>query len=80
MPRGWALSDDSQWIILQMTATMGVDAIVYHTGVKRRTIERILSDFRHSGTANWRKVPGKLRGAPQVLSNKNIGISPYYCL
>ena len=75
MPRGRALSDDSRWIILQMTATMDLDTITFHTGVKKRTIQRILSDFKHHGTANRKQVPSELCGAPRVLSNENVGVS-----
>jgi hypothetical protein len=78
MPRGRALSNDARWIVVQMCSSMDIDAIAYHTGVKRRTIERILSDFKKHSTANRHKASAALQGAPRVLSNDNVGARIYF--
>jgi hypothetical protein len=71
MPRGRALSDDSRWIILHMSATLNLDDIVYHSGVSRRTVERILADFRQRGTGNRLQVSKRLLGASRALTTEN---------
>lgn len=77
MPRGQALSDDAHWIVVQMSSTMDMNAIEYHTGIKHCTIEWILSDFKKYAMANRRKVPAALQGAPRVLSNDNVGVRTF---
>ena len=77
MPRGRALSDDARWIILQISAQMSIQDVKHHTSVKRRTIERILSDFRKHGTTNRQTIPQEIRGAPRVLTNDNVQVRTF---
>ena len=56
---------------------MNIQDVEEHTGVKRRTIERILSDFRAHGTANRHTVPREMRGALRILTNENVQVCTF---
>ena len=78
MPRGRALSDDSRWIILHMSATLDIENIVHHTGIPRRTIERILTEFRNRGTVNRLRLPTELRGGARMLTMEHVQACMHY--
>jgi hypothetical protein len=58
-----------------MSATLSLDDMVHHSGVPRRTIERILADFKHRGTGNRLRVPKPLLGAQRALTTENAQVS-----
>jgi hypothetical protein len=78
MPRGRALSDDARWIILHMSSRLTLDDITHHTGVPRRTIERIVADFRSRGTAN--RPNSLLQPANRILTMQEVQVSSPHCL
>ncbi|KZV60880.1 hypothetical protein PENSPDRAFT_565189, partial [Peniophora sp. CONT] len=51
MARGVALSNDARQILVNMAHEMSIEKMVRKTKIPRRTIERVLSDFVHTGSA-----------------------------
>ncbi|KAJ6558815.1 Homeodomain-like protein [Mycena vulgaris] len=72
MTRGRPLSQDLRWSLLKMARTHDIATISKLTGVGKRTIERLMSDYRKYGTAaRW--GPGRsLRGQKRKLSTQNV--------
>ena len=73
MPRGLALSDDARWILVYMAREFNIKTIEDYTGVKRRTIERVLSEFRKRSTAN--RPEATRLGTMRALTNDEVAVS-----
>jgi hypothetical protein len=70
MPRGKALSEDLQWVIVHMATKMALSAqtITDLTNVPVRTVERTLQRQRHVGTQ------GRERGQKRVLNYDDLEV------
>jgi len=75
MARGKQISDDLRETIVQMAKKLNILHIMHYTGHKRRTIERILSDFRRHGTGARQRRGIALRGRKRVLKTGDIRVS-----
>ncbi|KIL55693.1 hypothetical protein M378DRAFT_17709 [Amanita muscaria Koide BX008] len=71
MVRGRPLSDGLRAVILNMSISMDIPSIIHHTRCKKRTIERVLSDYRRRGTV-MRDHLRELRGAKCVLTAADV--------
>ncbi|KAJ7133200.1 hypothetical protein C8R44DRAFT_730396 [Mycena epipterygia] len=72
MTRGRPLSQDLRWSLLKMARSHDIATISKLTGVGKRTVERLMSDYRKYGTAaRW--GPGRsLRGQKRKISTRNV--------
>jgi hypothetical protein len=75
MVRGQALSDDLRGVILNMARQMNISRIVSYTGQKKRTVARVISDYRHQRTVARRHVAKELRGAKRSLTAGSTRVS-----
>lgn len=72
MVRGRRLSDDLRWSILKMARSQDIPSISKLTGVGKRTVERLMSDYRRYGTvARRQKI--SLKGK-RKLSTSNVQV------
>jgi hypothetical protein len=76
MPRGRTLLDDARWILVYMARELDVKAIEDYTGIKRRTIQRILSQFQKRSTANRPEITRL--GAVRALTNDEVAVSRFH--
>jgi hypothetical protein len=76
MTRGRPLSQDLRWSLLKMARVHDIKTISNLTGVGKRTVERLMSDYRKYGTAaRW--GPGRsLRGQKSTSSAKSRTQNP----
>jgi transposase len=74
MTRGRALSNDLRGAIVNMAWSLDIDSIVQYTGCKRRTVERILSDYRKNGTTTRICLSKELRGAKRALRSADVEV------
>lgn len=74
MTRGRPLSDDFRGAILNMARTLDVPSIVKYTGCKKRTIHRVLEDYRKKGTILRKHMTKELRGAKRSLTNADVQV------
>lgn len=74
MPRGRALTDDLRETLIRMCRTMDIDSVIHHTNIPRRTLQRLLSDYRRVGTAVRPKGP-ELRGRRRKLTRQHVKVS-----
>ncbi|KAJ7139631.1 hypothetical protein C8R44DRAFT_727656 [Mycena epipterygia] len=75
MTRGRPLSQDLRWSLLKMARTHDINTISRLTGVGKRTVERLMSDYRKYGTAaRWGPLRS-LKGRKRKLSTRNVEIS-----
>jgi hypothetical protein len=74
MTRGRPLSQDLRWSLLKMARVHDIRTISKLTGVGKRTVERLMSDYRKYGTAaRW--GPGRsLRGQKRKLTARNVEV------
>ena len=75
MPRGHPLSEDLRWVIVHMSTRLNLDIpnITDLTMVPRRTIERILSQYRnHDRVRPQRSL--ELRGRRRVLEYDDLAV------
>ncbi|KAH7924314.1 hypothetical protein BV22DRAFT_1196045 [Leucogyrophana mollusca] len=72
MARGKALSDDLRGAILNMARLWDIDNIVEFTGCRRRTVERILADYRRKGTVAREHLAADLRGLKRSLTVQDV--------
>jgi DNA-binding IclR family transcriptional regulator len=75
MACGKALSDDLRGVILYMAQQMDIASIVRYTGQKKRTVERVLSDFRHKGIVTRQHMATELRGTKRSLTAMESRVS-----
>jgi len=84
MARGKALSDDLRDVLLHMAQSLDVNTITKYTGCKRRTIERILSDFRKMGSVARRHLrKGSLQGRRRTMKGQDVQVrplAPFFCI
>ncbi|KAJ7087781.1 hypothetical protein C8R44DRAFT_27169 [Mycena epipterygia] len=72
MTRGRPLSQDLRWSLLKMARTHDINTISRLTGVGKRTVERLMSDYRKYGTAaRWGPLRS-LKGRKRKLSTRNV--------
>ncbi|KAJ6503537.1 Homeodomain-like protein [Mycena sanguinolenta] len=71
MTRGKPLSDDLRGVLLNMAMHYDIDNIAKMTRVGRRTIERLLSDYREKGTVFREHMYQELRGRKRSLTSKD---------
>jgi hypothetical protein len=78
MTRGKALSRDLRWVIVRMHRALTVAEIMRYTGLKRRTIERVLSVHRNTGGV-WPQSHGRrsMAGRNRILSDDEIAVSSF---
>lgn len=57
-----------------MARSLDFNSIVQYTGCKRRTVERILSDYRKKGTAAQIHLSKELRGAKRALRPADVRV------
>jgi CRP-like cAMP-binding protein len=76
MTRGKSLSDDLREVIINMACSLDIRNIINYTGCKRRTIERILSDYRQKGTVIRKNLTGNLRGRKRSLRARDAHVRP----
>jgi predicted transcriptional regulator len=74
MTRGKALSDDLQGAILNMARTLDVHSICSYTNCKKRTVERVLEDYRKKGTVMREHLRLEMRGAKRSMSPGDIRV------
>lgn len=72
--RGKPLSDDLRGAILNMARYLDVEAIKNYTGCARRTIERILADYRRRGTVMREHVHQTIRGNRRSLTGADVRV------
>jgi len=72
MTRGHALSDDLRGAILNMAHSLDVDNICKYTGCKKRTVQRILEDYRKKGSVIREHMRQETRGAKRRLTTGDI--------
>ena len=76
MARGKALSDDLRDVLLHMAQCLDINTITCYTGCKRRTIERILSDYRKRGSvARQHLRKDTLRGNRRAMKDQDVQVS-----
>ena len=80
MPHGHPLSDDLRDVLVHMAHHINLESIVQVTGCTKRTVERLLRDFRLTGTAHRqsRLVVHSLRGRSGRLSGDDVKVSVLY--
>ena len=84
MARGKALSQDLRWVIVRMRRALTITEIMRYTGLKCRTIERVLSVHRNTGGV-WPRSHGRrsMAGRNRILSDDDIAVSsstiPLHC-
>jgi len=78
MVRGLPLSDDLRGVILYMVNIFDVETIVKYTGCKKRTVERVLADYRNNGTIlrHHLQVAQELRGTKRSLTTTDVRVRP----
>jgi predicted transcriptional regulator len=74
MTRGKALSDDLRGAILNMARTLDVHSICSYTNCKKRTVERVLEDYRKKGTVMREHLRLEMRGAKRSMSPGDIRV------
>lgn len=76
MVRGKALSHDLRWVIVRMHRALTITKIMQYTGLKRRSIERILSIHQKTGGI-WPRSYGRrsIAGRNRFLSDDEISVS-----
>jgi hypothetical protein len=52
MPRGQAVSESIQWIVVRLSAAMSIDEISGYTDLSDRKVRDILAHFNKSGDIN----------------------------
>ncbi|KAJ7163771.1 hypothetical protein C8R46DRAFT_1101532 [Mycena filopes] len=72
MTRGKALSDDLRGVLLNMARSMDIPAICRQTGCKRRTVERVMEDYRKKGTVMREHLRLEMRGAKRSMATADI--------
>ena len=76
MARGKTLSQDVRWVIIRMNRALTITEIMHYTGLKRRSIERVLSVYRNT-MAVWPQSHGRrsIAGRNRVLNDDEISVS-----
>ena len=74
MTRGRPLSNDLRRAIVNMAQSLDIDSIIQYTGCKRRSIERILSDYHKKGTTARICHSKELRGAKRALKSADVRV------
>ena len=74
MPRGRTLSDDARRIIVRLCESLPLQEVVDQSGIPRRTVERILAEYKERGTVDRVKAPPRALGAPRILSRENVQV------
>jgi len=78
MARGKALSDDLRDVLLHMAQSLDINTITHYTGCKRRTVERILSDFRRTGSVSRQHLRlDPLQGRRRAVKDQDVQVSLY---
>ncbi|KAJ7601842.1 Homeodomain-like protein [Mycena rosella] len=72
MVRGKPLSDDLRGAILNMARNFDLHEICHHTGCKKRTVQRVLEDYRKKGTVMREHLRLEMRGAKRIMSPGDI--------
>jgi hypothetical protein len=73
--RGKAMSDDLRVAIVNMAHHLSVENIITYTHCKRRTVQRVLSDFRKRQTALRPRLEREFRGAKRSLTLADVTVS-----
>jgi hypothetical protein len=76
MTRGKAMSDDLRGVLLNMARTMGIDEICHKTGCKKRTVERVMEDYRKKGTVMREHLRLEMRGAKRSMTAGDVNVCP----
>jgi hypothetical protein len=71
------LSEDLRWVLVRMARSMSIPQILAHTGLKRRTIEHILSTYRCTGRVL--NSPKKPRGRKPILDSDDAAVCFHHC-
>jgi hypothetical protein len=76
MVRGRTLSDDLRDVLLHMAQSLDINTITKYTSCKRRTIERIISDFSKMGSVARRHLrKGSLQGRRRAMKGQDVQVS-----
>lgn len=75
MVRGRPLSDDLRAAIVHMAHSLDIDSIVHFSGCKKRTVQRVLAEFRDTGTSTRSRLRRQLCGPKRVLTRADVGVS-----
>jgi len=74
MARGKALSDDLRNVVLNLARRLDVDAIVDYTGLKKRTIQRIIEDYRKRRLVTRAHLVKSSGGRQRILTTGNMRV------
>lgn len=74
MVRGKPLSDDLRGAILNMALTLDIPTICRYSGCKKRTVERVLEDYRKKGTVMREHLRQETRGRKRKMTHRDIGV------
>ncbi|KAJ7145426.1 Homeodomain-like protein [Mycena crocata] len=72
MARGKVLSDDLRGAVTNMARSLDVYQICHYTGCKKRTVQRVLADYRTKGTVMREHLRMEMRGAKRSMSLADI--------
>ena len=75
MARGRKKPEETRLIVIRMSMLMGHDEIQNYTGLKKRTIERIISDWKRTGNVMPEPRDEKSQmGRPRILDVEDMAV------